>query len=204
MIRTTYFRHRRPFLLRPHPYDIGIFLGVKPGYEDNHFLKKIYSLSAGEYPAFYQYHLSYFLESSRGADEQEFFSHVWLRVTNRIHHYELQDPFSPKHSLYVSNISHLIAFRKFLVSIDRWNHHKSLEELLAEKENQIAALKQENDRLNTRIAALMEYEPAEKIRIVKGKLPTVIDLFLQLQELTVPEGSKLFGNMLGLFYQKLS
>lgn len=39
---------------------------------------------------------------------------------------------------------------------------------------------------------LQKYETSEKIRIVEGKLATVIDLFRQLQELTLPDERKLF------------
>jgi len=188
----TYFKHRRPLQFNPHPFDIGIFFGVKPGYEDNHFLKKIYTLPHSDQANFYQYHLDYFLNENNH-QEQDFFHHVWMLVDNRMRHYESQDPFSPKHPLHLSNISHLKAFKSFLVSIDRWNHHKSLEDLLAEKEKQVQALKEEVAGLSQRLAAALEFEPAEKIRIVKGKLPTVIDLFKQLQELVLADGTKVFN-----------
>lgn len=187
----TYFRHRKLFQRKPHPYDIGIFLGVKPGYEDNHFLKKIYTLSHAEHERFYQHHLRHFLDRNQG-EKNDFFRHVWALVENRIWHYERQDPFSPKHGLYLSNINHLKAFQSFLASIDEWNQTKALEDLLAEKDKEVQRLKQEVAQLTLRLSEAMKFEPSEKILIRGGKLHTVIDLFRQLQELTSQDGTSVF------------
>ena len=83
-------------------------------------------------------------------------------------------------------------FLRFLQSIDQWNHHKSLEILLAEKEGQIQYLKTQIENLETQIKEFNQYESAEKISVMEGKLATAIDLFRQIQELTLPDERKLF------------
>jgi hypothetical protein len=64
--------------------------------------------------------------------------------------------------------------------------------LLAEKEDQIQNLKTQIENLETQIKELNQYESSEKISIMEGKLPTVIDLFRQIQELTLSNEKKLF------------
>ncbi len=64
--------------------------------------------------------------------------------------------------------------------------------LLAEKEAQIQKLKEQISELKAQIKEFTQYESAEKISIVEDKLATVIDLFRQFQELTLPDERKLF------------
>ena len=48
-----YFKPHEPFDLNPHRYDIGIFTGLKNGFEDNLFIKKLFTLLDLEYSAYY-------------------------------------------------------------------------------------------------------------------------------------------------------
>lgn len=40
----TYFKARKAFDFNPNPFELGNILGLKMGYEDNHFLLKVYDL----------------------------------------------------------------------------------------------------------------------------------------------------------------
>jgi len=40
----TSFKARKAFDFNPHPFELGNILGLKMGYEDNHFLLKVYDL----------------------------------------------------------------------------------------------------------------------------------------------------------------
>jgi hypothetical protein len=96
-------------------------------------------------------------------------------------------------------------FLKFLHTIDQWNNHKSLEILLAEKEGKIQNLKTQIENLETQVKELSQYESAEKISIMEGKLATVFDLFRQIQELTLPDERKLFRSQTqSAWYKMLS
>ncbi|WP_176852181.1 hypothetical protein [Mucilaginibacter sp. OK268] len=48
-----YFKPREPFGRNAHQYDIGIFTGLKNGYEDNLFIKKLFTLPEQEYADYY-------------------------------------------------------------------------------------------------------------------------------------------------------
>ncbi|EOR95361.1 hypothetical protein ADIARSV_1473 [Arcticibacter svalbardensis MN12-7] len=148
-------------------------------------------MNEDEYPAFYQYHLEYFLKEN-ASEEKEFFSYIYELTTTRISYYKQHTPFGSRHILNKESLRKCNQFLKFLYSIDQWNHHKSLEILLAEKEEHIQKLKVNIEELEGHIKELNQYESAEKISITEGKLATVIDLFLQLQEQSSPDERKLF------------
>ncbi|OAQ38011.1 hypothetical protein A5893_16745 [Pedobacter psychrophilus] len=113
-------------------------------------------------------------------------------TTIRINYYKHQTPFGSRHVLNKESLRKCNQFLGFLHTIDRWNHSKSLEILLAEKEEQVQNLRIKIEALESQIKELNQYESAEKISITEGKLATVIDLFKQLQELTLPDNKKLF------------
>ena len=131
-----YFKPHEPFERNPHKYDVGVFIGLKKGYEDNLFIKKLFTLPEPEYADYYQYHLTYFLEEEpRG--EQEFFSFVWQIVLRRIRYIEIKDPFNSSHALDMEILEKLLHFQKYLRSIDKWNTQKTLPEIIADQQEEI-------------------------------------------------------------------
>ena len=186
-----YFKLRNPFSFSPHKFDLGRPLTFYKSYSDNFFFLKLYELDEEDYPAFYQYHLAYFLKENAG-EEKEFFSYVYELTTTRINYYKQQTPFGSRHVTNKESLRKCSQFLKFLHSIDQWNHHKSLEILLAKKEEQIQNLKNQIENLEAQLKYFNQYESAEKISIMEGKLAAVINLFRQIQELTLPDERKLF------------
>jgi hypothetical protein len=186
-----HFKLRNPFSFSPVRFELGRPFIFNKSYADNFFFLKLYELDEEEYPAFYQYHLAYFLKRN-ASEEKEFFSYVYELTTTRINFYKQQTPFGSRHVLNKESLRKCNQFLKFLHSIDQWNHYKSLEILLAEKEEQIQNLKSSIAELEAQIKEFTQYESAEKISITEGKLATVIDLFKQMQELTLPDDKKLF------------
>ncbi len=138
---SKYFKYRRAFQRKVHPYDLGVLTGLKRGNDDNHFLLKVYKLDAYAFEDYYLYHLEYYLEKDERNNEKEFFEHVWRIVEKRIEYFEGRDPFSSKHVLYVSNTGKLRVFQEFLMRRDKWNIRPN-ELLLTEKDNLIAELRE--------------------------------------------------------------
>ncbi len=190
-MKNSHFKLRHPFNFSPHRFELGRPFFFNKSYADNFFFLKIYELDGEEYPAFYQYHLAHFLKGNAG-EEKEFFSYVYDLTTTRINYYKQQTPFGSRHLTNKESLRKCNQFLKFLHTIDLWNHHKSLEILLAEKEDHIQNLKTQIENLEAQIKEFSQYESAEKISIMEGKLATVIDLFRQIQELTLPDARKLF------------
>lgn len=184
-----YFKARKSFDFRPHPFAIGTIKGVPSGYEDNHFLLKIYSIKKVVFDDYYQYHLEYYL-SVENRNEKEFFSHVWHIVSGRIDYFKAQDPFSSKHALHISNIKKLKEFLDFLAPLDKWNIRPN-DMLIKEKDEEIARLRSEIEILQNKLADLEKYEVSVKPMIQDEHLPTFIDLLQQMKNLTLPNGRKL-------------
>lgn len=189
-LKPTYFKLRGRFDFSPHPYEIGRPIFRNVALEDNFFLLKIYQLPEADYNVFYQFQLEHFLQTNPG-QEEAFFYHVEDIVINRIRHFKRQDPFSSNYALNMESSRKLQAFQQFLSNVDQWHRNKPLESVISEKDEQIIQLKARIETLETKLKDLQQYETSEKIRIVEGKLATVIDLFRQLQELTLPDERKL-------------
>ncbi len=132
-----YFKCGIPFQTNPHPFELGNILELKNGYDDNHFLLKLYSIEQTHYKSYYSYHLDYFLNHNPTRGEKAFFSHVWSIFSARIGFFETRDPFSAKHPRYVSNIQKLKKFRQFLSNYDYDNMLPK--RLLIEKKDMIIA-----------------------------------------------------------------
>lgn len=136
---SQYFKTRKSFDFKAHAYALGNIMGVRPGYEDNHFLLKLYSLDEALYEDYYGYHLDYYLSTSAGNKEKDFFTHIWYIVSDRIAYFQGRDPFSLKHALYLSNIDKLKTFQSFLSPKDQWNIRPN-DVLLKEKDELIAKI----------------------------------------------------------------
>lgn len=184
-----YFKARKAFDFNPHPFDLGNILGLKMGYEDNHFLLKVYDLEEKIFQDYYQYHLEYYL-SGGNRSEKDFFSHVWHIVSDRIDYFKGQDPFSSKHSLHISNIRKLNEFLDFLAPLDKWNIRPD-DMLIKEKDEEICRLRAELEALQKKLDDLEKYEVSVKPMVQDDHLATFIDLIQQLKNLTLPNGRKL-------------
>ncbi|MCF8453971.1 MAG: hypothetical protein K9G42_12250 [Pedobacter sp.] len=190
ILKPAYFKLRDRFDFSPNPYEIGRPVFRNKALEDNFFLLKIYQIPEADYTAFYQFQLEHFLQTNPG-QEEAFFNHVEDIVINRIRHFKRQDPFSSNYASNMESSRKLQSFQQFLGTIDQWHQHKPLESVISEKDEQITQLKAQIQALEAKLKDLQQYETSEKIRIVEGKLATVIDLFRQLQELTLPDERKL-------------
>lgn len=194
-MRKSYFKPCKPFDFSPHAYDVGNPIGFWYNHDDNHFLLKIYALDEDFHSRYYQYHLAYTLEHNVGSSK-EFFRHVWHIIQNRIQYYEKQNPFSRNHAIHKRYIKKLQQFQKYLNSIDQWNARPS-HFVIAEKEAVIQKQKQEIEALQARWDSVKGFEVSQKIWIKQGYLPTVIDLFKQIEKLELPFG----GNLLKYDHQ---
>lgn len=125
---------------KPSKYQVGPILFFKEIQLDNYFLMKLYRkyMSENNFDDFYKYHLDHYKSSVNKADDLSHFKLIWkiieagIAIQNRY-------PFS---ELAKKRKKKLMAFRKFLKSIDQWNHSYSIEELVSLKNTEIESLKQ--------------------------------------------------------------
>jgi len=185
-----HFRFRAPFAFSPERFEIGNPIIQNKIQADNFFLRKLYDLSENEFEGYYNFHLSYFLET-HPKKEEAFFKHVHDIVKNRIKHFKRLDPFSKKYSRGLEPTRKLEAFLEFLKTIDRWHTMQPLESVIGEKDKQIDKLTARIAELEAQLKEATKYDVPEKVVIDKGYFSAFMDLFEQLQDLTVPNGNKL-------------
>ncbi|HEY2581197.1 MAG TPA: hypothetical protein VGI43_05305 [Mucilaginibacter sp.] len=184
-----YFKPHERFDHNPHKYDIGIFVGLKKGYEDNLFIKKLFTLPEHEYTDYYKYHLSYFLGKEPLGD-QEFFTFVWQIVLIRIKYIETKDPFNSSHATDMELLAKLTTFQKYLRFIDQWNTERTLPEIIAAQQEEIRKQQVQIDGLKEDLKAARKLETQEFINIADGYLLSFIDICLQAQEALLPDTGK--------------
>ncbi len=187
----SYFKIRDPWNFKPHQFEIGTPF-IRSSFDDNHFFLKLYKLGDNEFADFYNYHLGYYLENFPG-DQQDFHRYVSDIVSTRIAQLKLIDPFSRKALVAKGQIQQLSTFQKFLLSVDQWKSSQALEVVIAEKNEEIAGLKNQISALCDQLQALRQFEPSTKIDIRDKHLPTFIDLIHQLQDLVLPDDRRLFN-----------
>ncbi|MDB5109973.1 MAG: hypothetical protein JWR67_1087 [Mucilaginibacter sp.] len=160
-----YFKPHESFDLNPHRYDVGVFTGLKDGYEDNLFIKKLFELPEPEYAPYYLYHLDYFL-GKEPQGEQEFFSFVWQIVIRRINYLENKDPFNSSHALDMEILEKLLHFQKYLRSIDQWDTQRTLPEIIADQQEEIRKQQAEIATLKDELKAAKKLETQEYKKLV--------------------------------------
>lgn len=185
-----YFKPHEVFDLNPHPYDIGVFTGLKNGFEDNLFIKKLFTLLEKEYLAFYQYHLIYYL-GKEPQGEEDFFTFVWQIVLRRINFIDHKNPFNSSHALDMEIVEKLLSFQKYLRSIDQWNTQKTLPEIIADQHEEISKQQTEITRLKEELKKATILEKKGYINIRAERAHTFYDIIHQLQKVKLPDGFEL-------------
>lgn len=185
-----FFRFRGRFDFSPNRFEIGNPVIQNKARADNFFLKKLYQLSEEEFEPYYSFHLTFFSEGHSN-QEEVFFKHVHDIVITRIKFFKRQDPFSDKFTRSLEPTKKLEAFWGFLKSVDRWHKTEPLESVISDKDNQIDKLKQLIAELESQLKEATKFDTPEKVVIDKGHFSAFMDLFDQIQDLTVPNGNKL-------------
>lgn len=183
-----YFKAHEAYNLNPHRYDIGNIIGLKNGYEDNLFIKKLFTLPELEYKAFYQYHLAYFLGKQTDGEE-EFFTFVWQIVLRRINFIEHKNPFNSSHATDMEILGKLTNFQKYLRSIDQWHTQKTLPEIIADQVELIRNQQSEIADLKAELKEARQWDGYINVRSEQAL--AILDLFLQMQKLKAPDGNEL-------------
>ena len=188
-----YFKPRARFKQKEHAFDIGRAFSWWKGHYDRHFLNSLHERSENEFDAFYRYHLDYFLKANEGAAEAEFFKHVWDIAGDELAVLIKDDKRHSRSKHERNNIEkiQLRAFTEYLKSIDQWNTGKAKDEIIAAKEEEIKILNEQLAAMKQELKAARKLETEDYINITSGYRNTVLDLYLQLQEIKMPDGKEL-------------
>ena len=188
-----YFKPRARFNRKEHPFDIGRAFSWWKGHYDRHFLNSLYERNETDLDAFYRYHLIYFLKVNKGAEESEFFKHVWNIAGDELAVLVKDDKRHSRSEHQRNNLEKIKirTFIEYLKSIDQWNTGKTKDEIIAAKEAEIKILNEQLALLKQELKAARKLETGDYINITKGYRNTVLDLCLQMQEIKLPDGKEL-------------
>ena len=183
-----YFKAHEAYDLSSHRYDVGTLIGLKKGFEDNLFIKNVLSLPDEEYPAFYQYHLTYYLGKEPDG-EHEFFTFVWQIVLRRINFIEHKNPFNSSHAMDMEILEKLTSFQRYLRSIDKWHTQKTLPEIISDQTELIKKQQSEIADLKAELKEARQWDGHINVR--NEQALAILDIFLQMQKLKAPDGNEL-------------
>ncbi|MBS1525841.1 MAG: hypothetical protein JST19_09355 [Bacteroidetes bacterium] len=190
-MRLQYFKHRALFDLNKTTNDIGFHLPWDTQQDDNHFLFRLYKKQVNDYPAFYQYHLSFFLTKYPDATEEEFFTYVKDLVEDTIDSLRIKDTQDKKRVQNRHNRLQLKEFREYLNTVDRWFIQSTDEQTIKRQLEEIARLIADNKKLKEENKKLRELETTDYIDIRHGHQRTLYHIMLQIRDLKLDDGKEL-------------
>jgi hypothetical protein len=78
-----------------------------------------------------------------------------------------------------------------LISFDKWNVHKSYNNVVAKQESDIYTLRQQIETLKAELKKAIALETTQFIDIPKGGFLNFVDLIIQIQDVKLPSGKEL-------------
>ena len=187
----TYFRPRDRFDFSKDTLDIGNPVQWKRSHFSKHFFKRVFAIPEYCIQEFYQRHLAYYLSHHPDGAEEVFFKYFWSLVERQLNVLLNKDVYDKDHLRNEHEIARLQKFTELLISLDRWNVHKSNNAVIAQQDSEIYVLKQEIIRLKAALRKATTLDTGGYINIPDGYRNTVLHLYLQMQELKTPEGKEL-------------
>ena len=187
----TYFKPRDRFDFSKDTLDIGNPVQWDRSQFLKHFFKRVFAIPGDRVEEFYQRHLAYYLLHHPDGTEEIFFKYFWSLIERQLNVLLNKDVYDKNHLRNEREIARLQKFTELLIALDRWNIHKSNDAVIAQQDSQIYALKQEVIQLKADLKKATALETEGYINIPEGYRNTVLNLYLQMQELKTPEGKEL-------------
>jgi hypothetical protein len=187
----TYFRPRDRFDFSKDTLDIGNPVQWDRAQFLKHLFKRVFAIPEDRIKEFYPRHLAYYLSHHPTGTEEIFFKYFWSLIERQLNVLLKKDVYDKNHLRNERQIARLQKFTELLISIDRWNFHKSNDAVIAQQDSEIYVLKQEIIQLKADLKKATALETEGYINIPDGYRNTVLNLHLQMQELKTPEGKEL-------------
>jgi len=187
----TYFKTRDRFDFDRNTLDIGNPISWDRSQFLKHFFKRIFSIGTNRIAEFYQRHLTYYLANHTDGTEDTFFKYFWSLLERQLNVLMGKDVYDKNHIRNEREIARLQKFTELLISLDRWNIHKSNDAVIVKQDSELHVLKQQVIHLKAELKKATALETEGYINIADGYRNPVLDLYLQMQELKTPEGKEL-------------
>ena len=188
---TLFFSLRKRFDFSGKTFDIGNWLTWDKEQLTRFVFHKIFQIGAARFPDFYHYHLKYYRSSQPDSDERSFHKYLWDLLSEDLLRLQHISVFSKKNVRNIRMKEILKSNLAFLESIDRWNHGETAEATIARLQIQITNQENKIKELSSALKEARNLETDDYINIADGYLHSLLDLMLQLQEITLPDGREL-------------
>lgn len=156
-----------------------------------HLFKRIFALPSLRFQEFYQHHLDYYLKTVDNSTEEFFFKNFFDTVDRQLKVLNGRDVYAKNHIKTQRELIHLERLRNLLISLDKWNIHKSFDDVVAKQESDILILRQQMETLKAELKKATVLEITQFIDIPKGGFLSFVDLIIQMQEVKLPSGKEL-------------
>jgi hypothetical protein len=186
-----YFKPRDRFDFDHNTLDIGNPIRWDRSQFLKHFFKRVFAIPGECIEEFYQRHLTYYLANHTVGTEEIFFRYFWGLIERQLNVLLNKDVYDKNHLRNEREIARLKKFTEILISLDRWNIHKSNDAVIVKQDSEIHVLQQQVIHLKAELKKATSLDSGDYINIADGHRNAVLHLYLQMQELKTPEGKEL-------------
>ncbi|ETZ19541.1 hypothetical protein [Pedobacter sp. V48] len=187
-----YFCPRKQFSFSANTFDIGTWHKHWRRDQLNRFvLRKIFQIGAGRFPDFYYYHLEYYRATQKNAEESKFHKYLFDEANDDLERLKKLSIYSKKNAENLVMKDTLVSVIEFLKSIDLWNSTETADATIAKQQIKITELESQNKTLVNLLKEFKQLDTSDYINIREGYRDTLLDLMLQMQGLTLPDGREL-------------
>jgi len=132
-----YFKPRDRFDFSANTSDIGNPITWSQSHFLKHLFKRIFAIPKARFQEFYQHHLNYYLKTVDNSIEELFFKNFFETVDRQLKVLNSRDVYAENHVKTQRELVHLETLRNLLISLDKWNVHKSYDNVVAKQESDI-------------------------------------------------------------------
>lgn len=198
-----FFKPRHRFDFSPSTLDIGNPITWKKSHFLKHLFKRIFAVSTDRFEKFYNHHLAYFLSLQTSNSDELFFKNLFEIIDRQVNVLNSRDVYAENHVKAEWQLHHLKKFREVLITLDKWNFHKSNDTVVAKQEAEILILKDAIEKLKTELKQATSLDTNQYINISKGGFLNFVDLIIQMQDVTLPSGKELAFTEFPIVWVKL-
>ncbi|MFF5383149.1 MULTISPECIES: hypothetical protein [Pedobacter] len=186
-----YFKPRDRFDFSLSTLDIGNPITWNQSHFLKHLFKRIFAIPPTRFEEFYRHHWDYYQKNVIDSTEKLFFKNLFEIVDRQLKVLNSRDVYAKNHPKTQREIAHLSQLKILLVSFDRWNIHKSFDDIVANQESHILTLKRQINSLKAELKNATELETTQFINIPKGGFLSFVDLVIQMEEIKLPSDKQL-------------
>ncbi|GGI26524.1 hypothetical protein [Pedobacter mendelii] len=131
------------------------------------------------------------MKNTADSSEKLFIKNFFEIIDRQLKVLKSRDVYANNHPKTQREIAHLSQLQNLLISFDNWNVHKSYDNIVANQESDILALREQIKALKSELKIATDLETTQFINIPKGGFLSLVDLIIQMEEVRLPSHKQL-------------